>query len=184
MRIIFVRHGQTTYNKKSILQGQRQVRLSKLGERQAKETARRLKRLRPDYIYSSDLRRAVQTTKEIVKFHSGVPISFDSRLRERYLGSWQGKSMKSVGWYENQSKLWSTDYRPGGGESLGEVRKRQASFLKDLLKTKHKLVIIIGHGDSGRLFKGVILGKNVKQSINIPLMKNAGFESIQIRKKR
>lgn len=44
-------------------------------------------------ILSSDLGRARETTKLITEYHNEVPISFDSALRERCAGVYEGKDL-------------------------------------------------------------------------------------------
>ncbi|MDO8508786.1 MAG: histidine phosphatase family protein [Nanoarchaeota archaeon] len=85
MNIILVRHGESLANAKGISQGRgdewADTRLSKEGEEQALKVAQRLKSEKIDIIYSSDLKRALQTAKEINKFHE-VKIKLDIRLRD------------------------------------------------------------------------------------------------------
>jgi broad specificity phosphatase PhoE len=52
-----------------------------LGKSQAKKVASRLKNEEIDLIYSSDLKRAKETAKEINKFHN-LDIKYDKRIRE------------------------------------------------------------------------------------------------------
>lgn len=98
MKIILTRHGRTIENDKRILQGHMQTGLSAEGIQQAKKLARRLKNEEIDIVYSSDLKRAADTAKEIAKFHKNIPVYFTEELRERNLGSLQGMKVKSVNW--------------------------------------------------------------------------------------
>ncbi len=85
MNIILVRHGESIANFKDISQGKgddwADTSLSEKGKEQALKVAERLKSEKIDVIYSSDLKRAVQTAKEINKFHN-VKIKIDPRLRD------------------------------------------------------------------------------------------------------
>lgn len=91
MKLILTRHGETEENKAGIIQGQGIGRLSDEGKNQAKKIALRLKWEKIDYIYSSDLERAVDTTESIAMFHPQIPINFTKEMREIYLGSYQWK---------------------------------------------------------------------------------------------
>ena len=68
MFIVLVRHGQTDYNKKGIMQGQQvDPLLNKLGRLQAKYTGRYLQKyFKFEKVYSSPLLRAKQTAQIIV----------------------------------------------------------------------------------------------------------------------
>ena len=115
MKLIIARHGETIENQKEIIQGQRLGTLSENGIEQAKKLALRLKSEKIDYIYSSDLARAKDTTKEIIKFHQNVPIEYVKELRERNLGEFEGKTKKEIGLV---GERWSRMYaNPKNGEN-------------------------------------------------------------------
>jgi len=84
-KIILVRHGESIANAKKMSQGKQDewidTHLSEKGVEEAKKVALRLKKEKIDIIYSSDLKRAVETAEEINKFHN-VQIKFDDRLRD------------------------------------------------------------------------------------------------------
>ena len=88
-RLIIWRHGQTTWNAARRVQGQIDIELSDLGRRQAAEAAERLAALGPTRIVSSDLRRAAATAEALAS-RTGLEVSYDTRLRERHYGQWQG----------------------------------------------------------------------------------------------
>ena len=68
MRIILTRHGETEENKKGIMQGHMPGNLSVEGINQAKKLGLRLKDENVSAVYSSDLKRAVDTTNIILSF--------------------------------------------------------------------------------------------------------------------
>ena len=69
MIIVLVRHGQTEYNKKFLVQGRSDISLNDNGRNDAFQTAKVLKNsnLEFDLIYSSPLKRAYET--EIGRAH-------------------------------------------------------------------------------------------------------------------
>lgn len=89
MKIILTRHGRTVENDAGILQGHMQGQLNEKGILQAQKVAVRLSGEIIHHAYSSDLARAADTTREILKFHPSVPVEFTEELREVYLGEWQ-----------------------------------------------------------------------------------------------
>ena len=72
MRLIIVRHGETSWNKQKRLQGQNDIPISKIGLKQAKVLAKRLSSKNIDVIYTSRLKRAIKTAEEIKKFHKNL----------------------------------------------------------------------------------------------------------------
>jgi broad specificity phosphatase PhoE len=144
MKLIITRHGETVQNKKRICQGHTHGKLSREGIMQAKKVAERLSKEKIDAIYSSDLKRAADTAKEIAKFHK-LAIQFDDRLRERFFGKYQGKAIR---------KNW--DWRTAIGkeiESDEKMEKRFTQLLKELYsKHKNKTVLVVTHGGIKKVF--------------------------------
>ena len=71
MKLITVRHGKTKANEMGLSQGHLNTEVANLNEEgitQAKKVAKRLKNEKIDIIYSSDLKRAKNTAKEIAKY--------------------------------------------------------------------------------------------------------------------
>lgn len=90
--IYLFRHGRTFYNEKNIFTGWKDIPLSKNGIKDAKVLAKKLKNKKIDLAFSSDLKRAKKTLKEILKSHRGVKVIIDKRLKERSYGKLEGKS--------------------------------------------------------------------------------------------
>lgn len=84
-----IRHGETDWNRRGLLQGHTDIELNALGERQAQQLGVFMKSLKIQYIVSSDLKRAVRTAEiSMPGFTSGL--AQDPRLREVYLGEAEG----------------------------------------------------------------------------------------------
>ncbi|MFA6170917.1 MAG: histidine phosphatase family protein [Patescibacteria group bacterium] len=162
MKLYIVRHGETDYNTKKIIQGQVNTPLNKKGEKQAKLIAKRLGVVNFDLIYSSDLRRAKQTTKEIMKFQKCL-VKYVKELRERHYGIFQNKFEQIYYEYLAQNNVSShnPDYRIPGGESRQDHYIRVEKFLEKIYKKhKDKTVLLSTHGGT----KKAIL----RYLINIP----------------
>lgn len=162
-KIIIMRHGETEENIKGIAQGQLPGNLSSNGEIQATKAAQELKNMNIDYIYSSDLRRAVQTTEILKKYLPGLRVHLSKKIRERNFGDFQGKPYPSD---------WDTiQWQPGiikkhGGEASWQVIDRVKSFLKKLLKKyPDKNILLVTH-------------KRIVQTILV-LHNNGGLEELQ-----
>ena len=165
MKLIIVRHGETEDNVAGITQGHRPGKLTSLGLEQSKKLAERLKNKEIDVIFSSDLERAKQTTREITKFHPKVPVHYTKDIRERKLGVLEGRPQKI--WLDPKKHNFHL-HRPEGGESMVDVRKRAATFLEKLIKNyKNKTVLIISHGGFSRMLLGVLMKKSARDSLGI-----------------
>ena len=93
--IILARHGETDWNRDGIWQGHGDPPLNELGRRQAAELAKRLADVPIDVLYSSDLRRAMETA-EIVARSRGLSIRPDAELREIDIGAWSGLTRAEI----------------------------------------------------------------------------------------
>jgi broad specificity phosphatase PhoE len=97
IRLLLVRHGESTWNAQSRWQGQADPPLSALGERQAEEAAERLAQIASiTTIWTSDLVRA-RRTAELIATNLGItPVRHEPRLRERDVGSWSGLTREEI----------------------------------------------------------------------------------------
>lgn len=151
MKLILTRHGETIGNLKKSLEGSRiHGKLSKKGLEQAKRLAKRLKDVKFDYVYSSDLGRAKQTTKEIMKYHKKIPIKFINELREIDVGDFSGKNNSEVDWNNPPKNL----------ETFKNAKKRAKKALDKVYKEHlNGTILFVGHNGINKAFIAVILNK-------------------------
>jgi broad specificity phosphatase PhoE len=127
VRLIVIRHGETTYNVEDRLTGQSDIPLSSLGEQQANAVAAYLATEKLDVIVSSDLQRARRTAEAIAHYH-GLTVEQDSLLREWSLGTWEGRTMAEIRVSEPdlvQRRIADPfTYVPEGGETLQQFHDR------------------------------------------------------------
>ena len=182
MKLIITRHGETIENKKGILQGQIQGTLSKLGKEQAKKLANRLKKEKIDYIYSSDLARASDTAKEIVKFHPNTPIKFIKELRERNLGKYEGKKKSDFGL--SQTDFLATALKSKTCESINKLYRRAKEFLDRTIRKHPKdTVLFVVHNGIDKAIICAILNKKAKDIELIENLDNTSLNIYEIDKK-
>lgn len=171
MKLILTRHGETEENKLGILQGQLPGMLSEKGIKQAKSLALRLKGTKIDCIYSSDLKRAVDTAKEIAVFHSKTPLRLVKSLREVDVGPFAGKKGGKIDW----------EKRPKGIESEENMQKRVARILKKAFKLFPKgTVLFVGHAGINKTLVRVIL--RLPHDEKLDAQPNATVSIFEIRK--
>ncbi len=153
LRIILVRHGQTEWNDGGAsgehFRGRIDIALNPTGVAQAHAVAERLASLSVAAVYSSPLRRAMDTAAPIARRHGLEVIPFPGLLDIDY-GLWSGRSHKEVaGRWPDLYRRWLTmpeQVRIPGGECLDDVRRRVVEGLDGLLE-KHdgQIVVLLGH---------------------------------------
>jgi len=155
-KLFIFRHGETFDNKDHIFSGFRQTDLTPAGIEEAKEIGEKLKNEKVTKAYQSDLIRSKHTLELVLdKYHSGVEIITDPRIKERDYGNLTGESKdEAEKKFPDKYPLWhrSYDVPPPGGESIKDVEKRVLAFLNDALPTwkKDDVIFISAHGNSIR----------------------------------
>jgi probable phosphoglycerate mutase len=149
-KLILIRHGETDWNASGRLQGHRPVSLNERGHKQARAIANRLKTSTFHALYSSDLKRTLQTAEAIVGC-SPCPIQTDPRLREWDLGILSGLSHAEA---EAQHPQAYTIYKFNrvnesipNGESIHSRFTRVTACLEELSsRHPHQTLVIVTHG--------------------------------------
>mgnify|MGYP001561312130 CR=1 FL=1 len=142
--VYFVRHGEST--QVTNLANSNDFGLSKLGKKQASEVASKLKRIKSeiDVLYSSTLKRAVETAEIIGKQIKKKPI--------------QIKELS-----EFNRILWSNRiYHPRFWRHYQKHKASVVALDKILKNHKGKVIVIIAHGN---IIKGIV-GNKLKMSRN------------------
>ena len=128
MRLILVRHGETDSNKASLALGRDDVELNETGRWQAQRLAEALQGQPVAAIYSSPLRRALDTARAIAERHH-LTVQVDDGLIEMDIGEMEGLTFQEVrDRYPQFLQLWlggRAAYEPmPGGERLVDVQER------------------------------------------------------------
>ena len=139
MRLYVIRHGETEYNEKSLLQGQTDAELNALGRRVAVLTGDAMKKegIRFDGCVSSPLMRAVHTAEILLERigQKDLPILRDRRIIEMCIGDWEGKSVLAGASDVDPELMERFKHDPIGmpripnGETTEEVIARTREFL-------------------------------------------------------
>lgn len=148
MKIYLTRHGQTEWNKADKVQGILNSELTEEGINMAKTLHNISKDVKFDHVYSSDLKRAVDTAKIIAPKNEIITTPY---LREINVGNWSGRYFQDI--KKEDSKLYKTyfndpeKYERPDGESLKNVMERVEKFFEEfILHSKDENVLIVSHG--------------------------------------
>lgn len=131
MRIALLRHGPTEWNAAGRIQGHTDIPLSDAGL--TKMSGLRLPFNHPR-LYASPLLRARQTVEAL---GLADPV-LDARLMEQNWGAWEGLTRDEIFARDGEDAFVKAGsqqgeaFRPGGGESTGELHARVAAFLTDV----------------------------------------------------
>lgn len=134
MRLYLIRHGESEANLGRYTSGHMDVCLTENGVQQAKRLAEKLSRIDLAAVYSSDLKRAMHTAREVLAGRD-LELRTSENLRERHFGEWEGLTFKHieerypVEWTEFLNKGFNAAV-PGGepiealySRTLGEVNR-------------------------------------------------------------
>lgn len=148
--LIFIRHGETDWNRQQRFQGQIDVPLNPTGHEQARRLAQALAGERFDLLISSDLQRARETAMPLERVHA-KPVLAQAGLREQSFGVLEG--MDVAGIKSRHPQLWAqwlrhdAHYALPDGESTRQFHARVVSAVRELA-TAHgdKTLVLVTHG--------------------------------------
>ena len=151
-----VRHGQTNWNILGKTQGHGNSDLTKKGEEQALKLGESLfENHKIDYIFSSDLGRAVQTAN-IIGNKLGIKVYETPALREMGFGKWEGLLIDEIKMnYSDLYKTWRNEPHLAqipDGETLHIIKERVDNFINELNeKYDNKHILLITHSVTVRV---------------------------------
>jgi alpha-ribazole phosphatase len=161
-RLLLVRHGLTDWNAAQRFQGQHDVPLNDIGQRQAVTLAERLAGEPLQAIYASDLQRAQATAGAIAARHT-CPVIIETRLREISFGTWEGLTYAEIAarhpvllaaWEQN-----ILENAPPGGETLAQLAGRVQAVLDELLLAHTgETLLLVAHGGPLQVLVCLALG--------------------------
>ncbi len=149
MLLYCVRHGESTYNAEGRIQGQSDVPLSDLGRRQSRAVAEALRGEPIEALYSSPLRRAMDTALPVGEALR-LPVQTDPRLMEICVGVFQHqlKSELDARFPEHIARWRSgdPDFALPGGESRRALMERGRTVIDHIARRALGRVTVVSHG--------------------------------------
>lgn len=148
--LVFIRHGETDWNRQQRFQGQIDVPLNAAGLEQAQRLARRLAVEPPALMFSSDLQRAQQTAAPLASAWAQRPVLVPG-LREQSFGVLEGLDVPAI--QQQHPQLWhdwlaqQADYALPGGESTRQFHARVWRAVQELVAAHDgQRLVVVTHG--------------------------------------
>ena len=147
-RLILARHGETVWNVDKVFRGRADVNLDEVGIKQAELLGKYLSNWELEAIYSSPVKRALDTANMIARYQE-VAVRIAEGLTDIDFGEWQSRSEQEVKrlypailneWHNNPERV-----KIPGGESLGDVRRRAVEVVTDVLSKHQGNVLLVSH---------------------------------------
>lgn len=161
---MFETHSLSVDNELGIATGWLPGRLSEEGRRLAAELGERRREDGISVVFTSDLRRAVETA-EIAFAGSAIPIHRDARLRECNYGAMNGMPTSRLR-AERPLRIG----RPfPDGESWRQALHRVGGFLHELAETHDgERVLVIGHVATRWALDHYVIGRPLEELVEAP----------------
>ncbi len=167
MILYLVRHGESVFNLERRIQGQLNIELSPLGQRQALALAGALESQTFDALYCSPLRRGMETAQPIAeRLH--LEIKTDDRLKEINAGMFQGLHWEEIErLHPSEAVHWRAqepDFVIPDGESRRALMQRARAAFEAIRETGARQVLVVSHG-------GTLAGA-LKSLLSVPVELN------------
>ncbi|MEM3101734.1 MAG: histidine phosphatase family protein [Candidatus Nitrosotenuis sp.] len=149
MNIFLVRHGEVLSNLRKVYAGKSPEPLTERGRRQAYESGERLKSFNIDALYTSPVKRAVETAMIIGEVTGKEYIVMDE-FREMELGPWEGLSEDEIArLYPKEWRIWQekpAELFMNGRETLNELVDRTLNGIRKIIDNYlHQNISLVTH---------------------------------------
>lgn len=180
--IYLIRHTQAEGNLYRMMQGHWDGGVTALGRRQIDALAERLKNVRIDAVYSSDMFRTKLTAEAVTRYHK-VPLHIDPRLREINMGSWEAKFFGNIchefpekaELFLSRPQFWQVE----GSENYEQVSQRAYPALLDIANAHPDgAVAVVSHGVTVRCLLSAALNIPLERLDELPICKNTSVSKL------
>ncbi|TDK43590.1 histidine phosphatase family protein [Algoriphagus formosus] len=159
-KIYLVRHGQTDFNLKGVVQGSGiDAPINETGRSQAAAFFEAYKDVEFDQIYHTSLIRTRQSIQQFVD--RGIPTTALAELNEISWGEYEGTPMtpQENEYYRHMLHQWqegNLDYAIAGGESPNQVAVRLQRGIDKIISGPGETILVCMHGRAMRIFLSLI----------------------------
>lgn len=166
-KFYIVRHGQTDYNKRGVVQGSGiDAPINALGQAQAQAFYQAYKDHPFDRLYTSALQRTHQSVAQFIA--DGLPHEALSQFNEIHWGNKEGQPFapEAMNFYETTINAWASgnlDAKIDEGESAREMGERLQKGIDYVLSQPGDQILICMHGRAMRALLSLMLGKSLSE---------------------
>lgn len=184
MDIYLVRHGQTEWDEERRMQGSENSDMTAMGKEDSKYLAKELSRTEFSQIYSSPLGRAMETAKYIKMGRTQEIMTFEA-FREMSLGEWEGLTDREVmeKYPEDHFDFMNRPhlFKPQGGETFEELRKRVSMGLKDLIgSAQGEKILVVTHPFVIRTILSLVYEYAADEFWKTPFLKSTSLTVLRV----
>jgi broad specificity phosphatase PhoE len=174
VELVYETHCFSTDNEAGIATGWRPGELSAQGRINAQALGDRRRDDGIDVVYTSDLRRAIETA-EIAFAGSPIPLVQDARLREVDYGDWTGMPVDKL--HETRPDHIDTPFP--GGQSYRQATAAHEAFLADLRRERDgQRVLVIAHAATRYALMHLFDGMPLERAVVAPFDWQPGWEYV------
>lgn len=171
-QIFIIRHPETINNRENIIEDPLGGELSAYGRSQIPQAVKKLLALNISKIYSSDSARCRELA-ETFSNKLGIPITYDTILREVYSGEWIGMKKSEV------KKLIAQNKRPKNGEDLPQLMNRAKKIIERLIEEEGN-ILLITHGCLIKMLVGVTKNMDAYEADETIKIENCGIIKLDL----
>ena len=170
--IFLIRHGETEYNKKGIVQG-RGVNppLNEKGRTQAESFFQKYQSEPFEIVYTSTLNRAIESVQSFID--KKIPHEKFQELDEIGWGDFEGREVDD--YFHSEFKRIIGEWKNGNhnektanGESPLELQEKHNRFIKILQSRPQKKILVCMHGRALRILLCTLLNKSLSEMEEFP----------------
>lgn len=184
MKIILLRHAETTSNKLNQADSQIDAELTAGGKKNSRLLIAKLKKINIDVYIISPLKRCLRTIQPYLNTLKDKPGVITSDLTiERNLGDFTGTAMGTFQKYCEDNKHNKVFYQPSNGESIAETYQRAQQFFNFLQKQYvNKTILICGHKNFLMCLEILIRNKDIKNYYKFKALQVGEMRKFKIKK--
>lgn len=182
-KLILVRHAQAAGNMLREFHGWTDSSLTEMGHKQAQLAAESLAKVPIDVLYSSSLKRTLQTAQYIADVKK-LPIIRTDGLKEINGGDWEGVN------FEQLPKRWPSEYdswensphlhKMPNGENMEDFQKRLIDEVEYIVsQNEGKNICIVTHGTAIKALICFFRTCTLEEMVNIPWHDNTSITIIE-----
>ncbi|WP_144603461.1 histidine phosphatase family protein [Algoriphagus algorifonticola] len=165
-KIYLVRHGQTDFNLRGVVQGSGiDAPINETGRAQAKAFFEAYQNITFDQVYHTALIRTRQSIESFIS--KGIPTTALPELNEISWGDYEGTPMtpEEGEYYKHMLHQWqmgNLDYAIAGGESPNVVAERMRKGIQKILDGPGETILVCMHGRAMRIFLSLIFNYDLR----------------------